>query len=347
MKVLVLSTYPVDDASRRLRIDPLANALAIDGDVKVDTLLSRRAFKAKNKPIGRFYSLAVLACGLIRRLVIIATSKPDVLIVHREAFPFFTPWVERWAVRRSRVSLVDIDDAIFTSPTHGRDWRRFLRNPSGALGFSDIFDLITVGNDAVAEKLAEPSKIISYPTCPEERYSRQLRESTKTMVWIGSASTLINLSTVLTQTLDVCEKYGYDLVILGGDNVFTLPKHPRLIAQRWSEEREEAVLRRAALGLMPLQNTVWDQGKSGYKAILYTVAGVPSLISPVGLNKRLGDAFPNTIQLASESWLTSMESCLERIDSLAPATEIQVAREYYDVSQYISKITKALTRPKL
>jgi glycosyltransferase involved in cell wall biosynthesis len=53
----------------------------------------------------------------------------------------------------------------------------------------------------------------------------------------------------------------------------------------WSLEEEIANLRSFEIGLMPLEDDAWTQGKCGYKALQYMAVGVPVVCSPVGMNR--------------------------------------------------------------
>ena len=52
----------------------------------------------------------------------------------------------------------------------------------------------------------------------------------------------------------------------------------------WSKAGERTLLAGLDVGLMPLEDTLWNRGKGGFKLLQYMAAGVPGIASPVGIN---------------------------------------------------------------
>ncbi|MCX7982771.1 MAG: glycosyltransferase family 4 protein [Syntrophales bacterium] len=55
----------------------------------------------------------------------------------------------------------------------------------------------------------------------------------------------------------------------------------------WSEEAEEEILRKVDIGIVPLTDDDWSQGKCAYKVLLFMSYGVPVIASPVGVKAEL------------------------------------------------------------
>lgn len=294
MRVQILTTYPIADASRRLRIEPLIREFESRGhSVHVHELFTDYVFRHKNGVfLKRIAAALVLLIRMVAR-VFLCFRRQQIVIVHREAMPVFTPFFERIVCRRAEYSILDVDDAIYANPTHSRDWRSIMRQPRNALKFADIFDEILCGNPQLMRAFGTGSaRTRLVPTCPPEEVwsiDRAMTPSGRRPVigWTGSQSTLASLESVLEATLLVCEETDASLIVLGGANVSELPSHPRLTAQRWSLSREQQLLATADVGIMPLIDTEWERGKSGYKAVLFLCAGMRVVASPVGVNAEL------------------------------------------------------------
>lgn len=289
-KLWVLSTYPSNDASQRLRIDPLIAAFTEQSAASLShhTILPPWAFRRRNASrVWRTLVGVRLLVGCCIRLLLILRVRPsDVVLAHREAFPFFTPIVELFLVRRSRAFIVDVDDAIHVSPTHVPNWRDTFRVSSNSLKYFEAADLVLCGSPVMRHLVKElGGQSVLVPTCPPvELFSLPLGSREPVIAWIGSQSTLGSLQMVLDSLLQFAEEQGYRLNVLGSDNVKSLRKHPLLTSELWSPEKELALLRIARYGLMPLPDTEWENGKSSYKALQYMAAGVYPVVSDLGMN---------------------------------------------------------------
>lgn len=315
----MLTTYPVNDASRRLRIEPLVAEMRRRGvDVRVHELLSAEAFAGKNgSKIQRLYAAGVLSSKILSRLFVVF-QHCDILLVHREAFPFFTPIFERIATRRAKVAVLDVDDAIYAPPTHTRDWRQRLRKPARALELKNYFDMIFCGNEMLRMAFCGGRAATElYPTCPPLKTFDIVSDETNeiALMWTGSQSTLGSLRTILPDVLRFCEEEGLHFYILGGENVAELPPHSHMTAARWTEDAESYLLRRSSIGLMPLPDTEWERGKSGYKAILYLCAGIRAVVSPVGINRLLCEDFSSITSCGDDEWVASLRNVVAEVRS--------------------------------
>jgi glycosyltransferase involved in cell wall biosynthesis len=56
---------------------------------------------------------------------------------------------------------------------------------------------------------------------------------------------------------------------------------------KWNKETEIADLAEIHIGVMPLEEDQWAEGKCGFKGLQYMAIGAVSILSPVGVNKQI------------------------------------------------------------
>src|SRR5206468_11177987 len=61
----------------------------------------------------------------------------------------------------------------------------------------------------------------------------------------------------------------------------------------WNEATEIEDLLQINIGIMPLVEDVWSEGKCGFKIIQYMALGMPAVASPVGVNNAIIDNAKN------------------------------------------------------
>jgi hypothetical protein len=189
------------------------------------------------------------------------------------------------------VDAYDIDDALFVgSPADAN--RRFQwvkQEQRRAAVTMRRARLVIAGNPYLAEhaRLLN-SRVEVVPSCinPENQPVRHHAETDVIRIgWIGSHTTVAYLRPVLPVIARLNEhKQRATLIVIGGD---TGVRADWLEHRQWSLERQALDLAEIDIGIMPLPDTPWARGKSGYKLLQYFAAGVPAVASPVGINAQL------------------------------------------------------------
>ena len=85
----------------------------------------------------------------------------------------------------------------------------------------------------------------------------------------------------------------------------------------WASDTEARELNQSHLGIMPLEDTPWEQGKCGFKLIQYMAAGLPVIGSRVGMNIDI-------VQPGVHGFLVSgPEEWAQSIETLAASPELR------------------------
>ena len=233
-------------------------------------------------------SVVQLKGNIIRRLGYIwKASQADVVIIQRK---LLQPWESFLLKTRPCKVIFDFDDAImFRSSSPYRSIGR-------AIKFGTIVkcaDKVIAGNSYLknlAESYTDPEKIYILPTPLDLSKYRQkdysMENDQVTLGWIGSKSTLRYLKELIPVFNKLGERYeNVSLKIVA--NAFLDCDTIEVEKKEWSYEDEVSDLLSFDIGLMPLDDTPWSRGKCSFKLIQYIAVGLPSVCSPVGMNREI------------------------------------------------------------
>lgn len=210
-----------------------------------------------------------------------------VAMISREASPFSSGRLESQIFSRSDRGIFDIDDALFN------DIRLRRKVFGGAAKFeiaAAAANVVIVGNPYLAEWAHRHSEnVVVIPSCVEPKsYSiaTHSEESGPVIVWLGSPSTETYLASIATTLNRVHEETGARLRIVSGPNSNPALRSIGHMIERvpWHEDTYQQHLADATVGISPLMNTPFAQGKCAYKILQYAAAGLPIIGDPVGAN---------------------------------------------------------------
>jgi glycosyltransferase involved in cell wall biosynthesis len=223
-------------------------------------------------------------------------------------------WLERqllagcstleWSLKRPLV--FDVDDAIWLTPPFRH---------SASKSIAQRSDVVIAGNSFLADwfsKYARDVRIL--PTAVDtgrmKPRTRITDDSPFVVGWTGLGSNLPYLYAIekpLRHFMNAFSDVEMYVITDEYPRFKSLPPE-RVRFIRWSHEVEVTAVQQVDVGLMPLPDNEWTRGKCSFKMLQYMACGIPSIVSPVGMNAEvlaLGNVGLPAVK--NEDWYAALE----------------------------------------
>ena len=293
LRVLILSRYDKLGASSRLRTLQYIPYLESSGmSVSVLPFFSddylKSLYLAENLFLTKISNWQAIVRAYFTRLYTIFTGKKfDIIWIEKEIFPYLPGIFEDLLAKAGIPYIVDYDDAIFHNYDLNRSSiiKKLLGNKLYPL-LSSAY-AVTAGNTYLAKYAINmgAKNVNIIPTVLDVERYRLVDEHNSSILrigWIGSRSTTKYLGLVAKPLCTLAQTRKIVLVVIGAGK-FDMPG-VAIERHDWALETEAKLLESIHVGIMPLENSPWEQGKCGYKLIQYMACGKPVVASPVGAN---------------------------------------------------------------
>lgn len=335
-KILILSRYDRKGASSRLRTFQYyehlvhagfeVEAQAFFNDDYLDAIYAHKTYR---------FSILGFYTKRIRRMM--ASREVDVIFLEKEALPWL-PWqLERLFLRSDVPVVSDYDDAVFHRYDHhqNRVVRRLLGNKIDRVMANSA--AVLVGNDYLIQRAAASgaNRVEFVPTVVDlnaYRVRKSMGGSNGGSVgWIGTPSTWSEYMEPMHGLLST-------LAVEQNATIVAVGARPKAASDGpfrylpWSEDDEVELIHGMDIGIMPLTDTPWAQGKCGYKLIQYMACGLPVVASPVGVNRQIVEHGVNGFFASSEAeWREALATLIANSDlrrKLGAAGRKKIEQEY-------------------
>ncbi len=321
MNILFLVPYPLQKSpSQRFRFEQYFGGLTESGNsYSVQSFASVTDYKYLFGDGNAIRKLWVIVKGFLKRTVILSKlSSFDFVFIHRELSPVGPPVFE-WIISKifRKKIIYDFDDAIWlTDRQHEPIFIKTLRWRTKVFSICKFSYKVSAGNKFLCNYALQNNQhvVLNPTTIDTSKIVLQPSSTRKNQInvgWTGSHSTLkylIELETVL-QKLE--SKYSHVNFIVIAD------KKPELLLQRmsfipWKLETEIDDLRKIDIGIMPLPDNEWTQGKCGFKILQYMALRIPAVASPVGVNGEIIKQKENGFLCSTpQEWFDALSMLIE------------------------------------
>jgi glycosyltransferase involved in cell wall biosynthesis len=349
MKVIFFTKYTRKGASSRLRTFQYIDYFTSIGIECTVSPFFNDAYLAEVYASRHHSKWQSLKSFWTRVFTLLSITRYNHVVIEKELFPYF-PAVFEWILKVLGVKyIVDYDDAIFHNydlhPNRLSRW--LLKNKiSHVMRYASH---VSVGNEYLMQKAVQSGakRITIIPTViditkyqPRTKISRQ----TFTIGWIGSPITAKYLEALKPVFHRLSLKHPIRLKLIGVKTSIGLPEIEDIVP--WNEGTENEEITTFDVGIMPLEDNIWERGKCGYKLIQYMGCGLPVIGTPIGVNKVLiTDGWNGYKAITPSDW----EEALERLVNAGPEKRMQLGangrklvEEEYSLQKYAKKYAAIL-----
>jgi glycosyltransferase involved in cell wall biosynthesis len=284
--------YPENVApSQRFRVELFFPALRERGyRFEIFSFLDQKAWDIIYQPGHGFLKAIGTLKGFFRRCShLLQSMKADYIFLHREAAPVGSPVFEWLLAKIFRKKIIhEFDDAIWIPGgepiSFFKKWIKATWKVKYIIRWSYK---VAGGNKFLCDYAKQYNhSVYLVPTVVDTERGHYLQKNQadgkKVVVgWTGTHTTLHNLELIEDVLQELKKEIDFDLLIISN-------KPPQwnfeFIYKKWEAETEQEDLLKMHIGLMPLKEGPWFEGKCGFKLIQYHACGIPAVASPVGVN---------------------------------------------------------------
>jgi len=359
-RVLIITTHRKDRApGQRFRFEQYLNYLNENGfEVKLSFILDENTdeiFFSSGNPIRK--GLIFIRTFIKRINEARSNQHWDIVFIFREAHMFGSIFIEKlWKIKHPKTKFVfDFDDSIWLKDvSEANKYFSWLKNPAKTAKIIGLADLVFAGNQFLAEyasKYNNNVKII--PTTIDTNEYVRIVDKTKTkkicIGWSGSITTIKHFEYALPFLAKLKQKYddGIYFKVIGDGNY--IHESLGIHGVPWNKECEIKELSEIDIGIMPLPNDEWAQGKCGLKGLQYMALEIPTIMSPVGVNTEIiNDGLNGYLANTIDEWVEKLSLLInsselrERIGKEARQTVMERFSVESQKSMYLNYFNEVL-----
>ncbi len=321
-RILFLAIHPKEVASTRYRVLAYFPRLKQEGFEPVFVSFFTSDSLAGLAISGRWgHKARNLWQGFWRFYQALNQGSYCAIFIHRELFPFNFRLGTRLLCRKIKQLglpvIYDLDDAVYLRHRQGRGIFSLFENPKSIHDLFRMSRLVIAGNQqlaAYAKRFCPRVEVLPTPVDTTQFAPRKqdaAQEEPLTIGWIGSPSTAKYLDELQPVFRSLQQEHAFRVKIVGAGRRLSFDPVP-VECRPWRLETESEEFGSCDIGVYPLWNDPWAQGKCGFKALEFMACGVPVVASAVGINREIvQDGANGFLIVKPEEWVFRLSQLLQ------------------------------------
>lgn len=286
---------------------------------------------------------------ICRTLDLLRIKRYDVVFLQRDILIHFPPLFE-WLISQLNKNLIfDFDDALYAQTAKNKYSLFYcLRGKNKIPTILKMAKYVIAGNNQLKEYALRYNKRVEViPTSidtdrchPKVSY---LLSGSPVIGWMGRPGSLYYLQQIKGVFPKLSQRYDFSLKVVGARDIAI--EEVKVISKDWKLEEEIDDLQSFDIGIMPLTEDKWSQGKSAAKLLQYMAMGIPVICSAVGTNSDIVKDGKNGFLARTEGeWIEKLSLLIENQalrEKLGRSGRVDVEK-YYSVKANAPKLLNVL-----